>query len=465
MKRKIGILLATAALPLTLAGEFTQGADGADALRVALQFNPVPEFSPYSDDAVLVTRAGGAEMLVGMDEDGVAVPELAESWEVKDARTVVFTLPEGVTFQDGTPVDGESVANSLSRSIGAAARPKGLGSNTLEATATGEREVTVTSDKDDPILVNRFADPGTMILSPGAYTGEAPDPFGHGTGPFTLTTKNPDGTVSAEAFADYRLGAPATEALTVSFLEDSAARVNALRAGEQDVVKGIPIASRGEIDDADVSDVAPRTAVAAAIDAAPVVRDIFEGQAANPKGSIFNRSSDWADATPETTVQPGGEGEGKKVTLATWDSRPELPDTANLVADQLRTMGFDVDVTVADYNSLEPDMLEGNFDLIVGSRNYMIGASDPISFLQPDFTCASTYNLSQLCDADIDKAAELTDPEERLAAAAARIGAMIVADGAAVPLAHERLLVATDGVTGIDLNPMERHLITDKTAK
>lgn len=128
-------------------------------------------------------------------------------------------------------------------------------------------------------------------------------------------------------------------------------------------------------------------------------------------------------------------------------------------------MGFDVDVTVADYNSLEPDMLEGNFDLIVGSRNYMIGASDPISFLQPDFTCASTYNLSQLCDADIDKAAELTDPEERLAAAAARIGAMIVADGAAVPLAHERLLVATDGVTGIDLNPMERHLITDKTAK
>ncbi|MDK8767221.1 ABC transporter substrate-binding protein [Corynebacterium freneyi] len=488
MKRKIGILLATAALPLTLAGCFTQGADDADALRVALQFNPVAEFSPYSDDAVLVTRAGGAEMLVGMDEDGMAVPELAESWEVKDARTVVFTLPEGVTFQDGTPVDGESVANSLSRSIGAAARPKGLGSNTLAATATGVREVTVTSDKDDPILVNRFADPGTMILSPGAYTGEAPDPFGHGTGPFTLTTKNPDGTVSAEAFEDYRLGAPATEALTVSFIEDSAARVNALRAGEQDVVKGIPIASRGEIDDDDVSDVdlprvnllhfnttkgvfadeELRTAVAAAIDAEPVVRDIFEGQAANPKGSIFNRSSDWADATPETTVQSGAEGEGKKITLATWDSRPELPDTANLVADQLRKMGFVVAVTVADYNSLEPDMLEGNFDLIVGSRNYMFGASDPVSFLQSDFTCASAYNLSQLCDADIDaeidEAAELTDPGERLAAAA-RIGAMIVADGAAVPLAHERLLVGTDGVTGIDLNPMERHLITEKTAK
>ena len=250
----------------------------------------------------------------------------------------------------------------------------------------------------------------------------------------------------------------------MSFIEDSAARVNALRAGEQDVVKGIPIASRGEIDDADVSDVDLRTPVAAAIDAEPVVRDIFEGQSANPRGSIFNRSSDWADATPETTVQPGAEGEGKKVTLATWDSRPKLPDTANLVADQLRTMGFDVDVTVVDYNSLESDMLEGKFDLIVGSRDYMIGASDPISFLQPDFTCASAYNLSHLCDADIDKAAELTDPEERLAAAA-RIGAMIVADGAAVPLAHERLLVATDGVTGIDLNPMERHLITEKTAK
>lgn len=487
MKRKIGILLATAALPLTLAGCFTQGSDNADALRVALQFTPVAEFSPFSDDNVLVTRAGAAEMLVALDEDGVAVPELAESWDVKDAHTVVFTLAEGVTFQDGTAVDGEAVANSLTKAIDAATRPKGLGSNKLEAKATGELEVTVTSDKDDPILVNRFSDPGTMILSPAAYEGDEPDPFGHGTGPFTLTAKNSDGTVSAEAFENYRLGKPATDALTVSFIEDGGARVNALRAGEQDVVKGIPIASRAEIGDADITDVdlprvellhfntekgvfadrELRTAVAAAIDAEPVVRDIFEGQAENPKGSIFNRASDWAAKAPETSVVAGAKGDGKKVKLATWDSRAELPETANLVADQLRKLGFEVDVTVADYNSLEADMLEGSYDLVVGSRNYMSGA-DPISFLQTDFTCEGSYNLSQLCnadiDAEIDKAAALTNQEERLAAAS-RIGADIVADGAVVPLAHEKLLVGTDGVTGLDFNPMERHLITEKTAK
>ncbi|MBC6747551.1 ABC transporter substrate-binding protein [Corynebacterium sp. LK19] len=488
MNRKIGLILATAALPFGLASCFAQGSGDADALRVALQFEPVAEFSPYSDDAVLSTRAGATEMLVAIDDEGTVKPELTEKWEVKDARTVVFTLPDGLTFHDGTPVDAQAVANSLTHAIDAPTRPKGLGKNQLQATATGDREVTVTSDKDDPILVKRFADPGTMILSPAAFEGDAPDPFGHGTGPFELETKNPDGTVSARAFADYRNGKPETETLTLSFIGDSTARTNALRADEQDLVKGLPISSLGGLDDVDVSkvdlprvnllhfntakgvfaDAELRKEVAAAIDPEPVVRDIFEAQAVNPKGSIFNRSASWAAATPETTVKPGPNGKGKEIRLATWDSRAELPEVANLVADQLRKMGFTVDITVADYNSLEADMLEGNFDVIVGSRNYMLGAADPISFLQSDFTCESSYNLSQLCnqtiDVDIEKAAELGDDEERLSAAA-RIGAEIVADGAVVPLSHEKSLIGAKNVRGIALDPMERHLITEKTAK
>lgn len=490
MKRKIGLLLVSAALPLSLVGCFTQGSDNADALRVALQFKPVAEFSPYSDDASLATRAGATEMLVSIDADGTIKPELAEKWEVKDPRTVVFTLPEGVTFQDGTPVDAKAVANSLMHAIDAPTRPKGLGKNKLHAEATSDREVTVTSDKDDPVLVNRFTDPGTMVLSEAAYEGDAPDPFGHGTGPFTLKTKNADGTVSAEAFADYRLGKPATDALTLSFIEDSAARTSALRAGEQDLVKGMPIASLNDVGDAEITpvdlprvdllhfntakgifaDKKLRTAVSAAIDAEPVVKDIFENQATNPQGSIFNRDSEWAKEAPRTTVRPldSKVGEGKKVRLATWDSRAELPDTANLIADQLRKMGFDVDITVADYSTLEKEMLAGSFDVVIGSRNYMLGSADPLSFLETDFTCESSYNLSQLCnpeiDAEIDKASELTDQDQRLAAAT-RIGAEIVADGAVVPLAHEKQLLGSNGTRDFARDSMERHLITEKTTK
>lgn len=493
---KMGLLLVTAAMPFSLAACFTGGSADADALKVALQFNPVADFSPYSDDATLSTRAGATEMLVAIGNDGSIQPELAEKWEMKDARTAVFQLREGVTFQDGTPMDAKAVAAALQSAIDAPTRPKGLGKADLKATATGDREVTVNSSEDDPVLVQRFSDPGTMILSPAAYEGEAPNPFGHGTGPFTLTTKNADGTVSAEAFDQYWKGAPETKSLTISFIEDAAARTNSLRAGEQDVVKGLPVTALQEIGSDEVTEIdLPRavlmylntktgvfadkdlrTAVAGAIDTQSVVSDIFEGVAGDARGSIFNRSAQWANIDGDGTFTAEKSplaadpklGEGKTIRLATWDSRAEQPEIANLIADQLRKLGFTVDITVADYNALEKDLLAGEFDAVIGSRNYMLGAADPVSFLQSDFSCEGSYNIPQLCDAEIDseiaKAATITDPNQRLEAAA-RIGKDLVADGAVVSLAHEKQLLGAKDVDGLATDSMERHVITEKTSK
>ncbi|MBG9357208.1 ABC transporter substrate-binding protein [Corynebacterium diphtheriae] len=491
MKKKLGLAVATLVVATTLSGCFTDaGQANDDALRVALQFKPVADFSPYSDDAVLNLRMGAVETLVTLDEDGKPKPVLAEKWEMKDDRTAVLTLRKDVSFHDGSKLTGEVVKNALDHALSAATRPKGLGKADLKVEATGESEVTITAPEADPILVQRLTDPGAAILSKDAYAGENPDPFNHGTGPFKLVKKESDGSVSAEAFADYWNGTPETSALKVSFIEDGAARANAFRAGDFDVIKGVPVVALPEFSDAHVTDIhlpratllhlnaekgvfadaKLRTAVAGAIKTDAIVDKIYEGKANKAEGSLFNLDAQWAQKAKPLAGAPADAtiGKGKTVRLATWDSRAELPETANLIADQLRALGFNVDITVADYASLENRLLDGSFDAVIGSRSYMIGAGDPVAFLDTDFTCDGSYNLSRLCDPEIDKKIAAAKSEKDLDTRhkdAAAIGADVVATGSVVPLAHEQLLVVSKDVEGIAADPMERSLITEKTKK
>lgn len=54
--------------------------------------------------------------LVDVDETGAIVPLLADSWEVSDdAKQFTFTLKEGATFHDGSPVTANDVVYSVQR--------------------------------------------------------------------------------------------------------------------------------------------------------------------------------------------------------------------------------------------------------------------------------------------------------------------------------------------------------------
>ncbi|GFE51202.1 peptide ABC transporter [Roseobacter cerasinus] len=56
------------------------------------------------------------EALTTLDGDGAIQPLIAESWETSgDGLTWTFTLKEGVTFQDGSPVEAKDVVWSVNR--------------------------------------------------------------------------------------------------------------------------------------------------------------------------------------------------------------------------------------------------------------------------------------------------------------------------------------------------------------
>ena len=51
--------------------------------------------------------------LVDFDDENQPVPDLAESWEIVDPSTVEFTLREGLSFSDGSPLTAQDVAATV----------------------------------------------------------------------------------------------------------------------------------------------------------------------------------------------------------------------------------------------------------------------------------------------------------------------------------------------------------------
>ncbi len=488
--RRAAAIAVAAGTALTLGGCFTQGAEGSgdasERIGFAMAFQPVASLSPYSDDALINTRTGVAETLVNVDEDAKVVPALAESWETPDERTAVFTLREGVTFHDGTELTAEAAATALRNAAESATRPEGLGDAEFTFEATGDRELTVTTDVDDPILVRRFTDPGTVILSEAAYGGENPDPVGHGTGPYKIVAVDGANGFTADANTDYWGGEPGAAGLDVTFMPEAGTRANALRAGDVNIAQALPVAQLADLGDADVNedtltrgvllnlntskgifaDEAMRTVAADAIDEGLIVDTIYEGHATAADGHVFNPEQKWADIDPKP-LAAHGEGRGT-VRLATWTDRPELPEVASVVAEQLRAAGFDVEVVTGEFEALEPQLMNGEFDAVIGSRNYMIGASDPVAYLESDYSCDGGYNLSRHCDPAVDarikEAAGLGDDEGRLRRAA-EIAGELVASGVVVPISFEHSHVGTRDVKDVHLDPMERYFVTVETAR
>lgn len=55
-----------------------------------------------------------------------------------------------------------------------------------------------------------------------------------------------------------------------------------------------------------------------------------------------------------------------------YTDKPEFPDVATAIQDQLRELGIQVEIRAAEYAALEPEMISGNFDAAPMSRGYLV---------------------------------------------------------------------------------------------
>ncbi|MEW2398793.1 ABC transporter substrate-binding protein [Streptomyces sp. NPDC046862] len=517
-----GLLLTPVLTGCFASGGETAGQGSADGsrLRVALAFPPAENLSPYGADATLLSRLGVTEGLTKLDANGAAAPALAESWTREDDRTWLFTLREAA-FQDGTDVTPAAVAAALTHATEAKPVPAALSGVTLKAAAATKAtkstraagadgdQVRVTTEEPDPALPLRLSSPGLAILSPKAYgkgdggsehgsgdtdgssgKGTRPDPLGTATGPFELTKVSGATAATLDRFDDYWGGRAQASGIDARFISDGTARTNALRTRQVDIAEAVPVSQAATLDEGTrhetattrttslllntdkgaFKDPALRAAAREAVDTSVFAEDVYEGYA-DPGAGVFGPAVTWAaDKRVKPTGRPkAADPDGASVTVATYNNRPELPEVAQVLGQQLERAGFKVKLEVREYSRLESDALAGRFDAFVGARNSLLDTGDPVSVLASDYSCHGAYNLALLCDKKVDKAVSeaegLADNAERQQAAMDAEAALLGTD-AVVPLVHQRIITGVGtSVQGVIFDPYERTLVGTGTRR
>ncbi|MDH3762037.1 MAG: ABC transporter substrate-binding protein [Gammaproteobacteria bacterium] len=174
--------------------------------------------------------------LCQIGEGLVPNPDLAESFEPnKDATEWTFKIRKDVTFHDGKKLTAEDVVYTMKRHQGEDSKSviKSVLSSVAEWKKTGSHEVKATlssPNADLPVLMGLYQ---AKIVQNGS-TGD-----GIGTGPFVMESFQPGVKSVHVRNNNYFRNGPNLDAVEITAITDPVARVNALLAGDMQIVAQI----------------------------------------------------------------------------------------------------------------------------------------------------------------------------------------------------------------------------------
>ncbi|MDN2567038.1 ABC transporter substrate-binding protein [Aquibium sp. A9E412] len=219
MKRFVPIALAAALAGTTaLAGTARAQEDRISLVVNAVQIFGTVDPAKVNDYTEYMAIVNLYDALTTVDADGNVVPQLAESWEVSDdSKTYTFTLKQGATFQDGSPVEAKDVVYTMQRLLALNEGPSYLFADLVDpdgVEALDDRTVEITLNRvyapfisNTPLILVVNSD---LAKEQGdgewaeTYLADTPA----GAGPYRLATWNRGAQMVMERYADYHMGWP-----------------------------------------------------------------------------------------------------------------------------------------------------------------------------------------------------------------------------------------------------------------
>lgn len=388
-----------------------------------------------SDSEVLVANHV-FDYLVDVDADNQIQPRLATDWTRSDDNlTYTFTLADGVTFHDGSPLTAEDVVWTFRR----LRDTEGLATSDLYANitnieATGELEVTFTLAETNPFFLYDLSDNHALIMKANS---EDTEDF-NGTGPFIVQDYRPNDRIVMDANPDYFMpDQPKLSGLEIIFFEDESASASALRGGQIDLTMDLTTSlyqSFLDVDGVEAIDIAtnqfaavrlrtdmepgndPRViqALKLATDREAIFQVVQQGYGAvgrdSPIGPLFSKYYTEEFPIPERDpeaarqlLEEAGYPDGLDLELNLLNTL-NFPDLAVVLKEQWAEAGINVEVVTLPESVYygEGKWLEVPLGITGwGHRPY------PQFYLDVMLTCGAKWNEARFCNEEFDRLATI----------------------------------------------------------
>ncbi len=248
---------ATSAATATQAAAATSTTKGKQGGTLTMGYN-VQQLLQLDPARVNIGRVAGellpqfASSLVQFDEGLNVMPDLAEKWDISsDGLTYTFHIRTGLTFSDGSSLSASDFVYTFNRTKD----PK-----LASPHANKLKSITKAEAPDDKTFVLTFSAPFAPFLAttcsrgPGralcpvsktAVQKQGEDdfllkPVCHGPFRIVPDTMDSQSGFTMEAFDGYYGGRPLLDKIVVKFIPEPASQVNALAAGDVDMLNEVP---------------------------------------------------------------------------------------------------------------------------------------------------------------------------------------------------------------------------------
>ncbi|WP_101787167.1 ABC transporter substrate-binding protein [Nonomuraea indica] len=472
-------------VPFEITGDMPPAKGPVDAVTWSLYAEPQSLDYAYAFDYPPNTvLANVCEQLMRITPDMRLEPGLAVAVASPDPRRWVYTIRSGVRFHDGSTLTADDVVASLRRHMDPEVGSYWVSvfQNVTSIEKTGPLEVTVRLKKPDQLFNEQMGTSAGTVASAASLAERGygtPDAGVDCTGPYAFDGWQKGQSITLRKFDGYwdRALAPKAGTIRHVFIQDPAARVNALLAGEVDggyllpssgfarlraattgrlyfgpnttAVNLIPTDLKGTLGDLRV-----RRALSMALDRPGIIKAAAAGVGTPSKapaaigawGIAPEAAKGYYDRLPplgqdlaaaRKLVQEAGAA-GRKIVMATSTLSPEIGVIANAVQSAGQAIGLRVELKAVApdaYSALFADAkAREGLDLVM--TTWYDSTPDPLEFygvLQTgNFANYGGYT-NPAYDALVDEANAQADPAAR-AATVARLQEIAVRELVWIPL-------------------------------
>ena len=419
-----GSLLTAVALPVSAQSPSAATAPAGGTLVAGITSDPDTLYpwkaTQFQAVGILTTIYG---TLTELDKDLNVVPGIAESWTASDdGKTLTFKIRDGVTFQDGTPLTSADVKASLDaiKDESTAAVAASTLASVTAVDAPDPSTVVLTLSGPDAGILSGLASINLAILPAGA-TEDALNAKPNGTGPYMVSSRTPNESLTLVANPTYWRGAPTLAGIEFRIVPDETSIVSGIEAGNINfaILDDPLVAQQAEADGvsitrtpqlayhalqlnaarAPLTDVNVRLAIQCALDRQQVLDTaaLGEGQVVGPITSPAYASDPSARPCPTRDVAKAKDylakaGHADGITIKTIVSQGEYATAINEAQNiqaQLAEAGITLDLDVMDIDTYVKRWLDADFDTAIALNG---GRPDPGVMYGRYFTSTGSLN-------------------------------------------------------------------------